>query len=79
MYLSTSGYTQVLFLTEDLIFFKVCNFIGAMMTKKQDTKKKKQEEELPLITLDSCETIDPSAENRQNPNDEEEEIDFELD
>jgi len=47
------------------------------MAKKQD-KKKKQENDLPLITLDSCETIDPSAENREKEDDEED-IDFDID
>jgi len=48
------------------------------MAKKQETKKKKQEDELPLITLDSCESIDPSAENREKADDEED-IDFDID
>ena len=46
--------------------------------KKQD-KKKKQEEDLPVITLESCESFDPSAEKRESEEDSSCEPDFDID
>lgn len=48
------------------------------MAKKQD-KPKKKEDDLPLITLDSCETIDPSAEEREKADNSSCEPDFDID